>query len=161
MINIIKGFDTKIDDLSLESFGSATLAGTSANYTLSGTTYSGTTLTIPAADVATVPTGDYALYVITSAVQLIKVSEVTVKDFAYEKSHYRIVLEALQATLEGRATKEQQEVQVGGRMVRYLPLTELISAINQYKRLVEQEEVRNSISSGNSFSGIIRTRWGH
>ena len=100
------------------------------------------------------------LYLVTASTTLVRIDSCTVSDLVFTKSHYRTVLEALQATLENRATKEQSEVQVAGRLVRYLSLNELIQAINQYKQFVAQEDAQNSITSGNSFSGIIRTRWG-
>jgi len=161
MISLIKGFDTTVAVDSLEDIGSFKLVGASVNYTLSGSTYTNNELTIPASAIATVPTGDYLLYLVTASTTLVRIDSCTVSDLVFTKSHYRTVLEALQSTLEGRATKEQSEVTVAGRMVKYLSLSELIQAINQYKQFVAQEEAQNSITSGNSFSGIIRTRWGH
>jgi tRNA pseudouridine-54 N-methylase len=160
MISLVKGFDTTVAVDNLEDIGSWKLVGASVNYTLSGSTYTNNELTIPASAIATVPTGDYLLYLVTASTTLVRIDSCTVSDLVYTKSHYRTVLEALQATLENRATKEQSEVQVAGRLVRYLSLNELIQAINQYKQFVAQEDAQNSITSGNSFSGIIRTRWG-
>lgn len=160
MISLTKGFDTTVAVDSLEDIGSFKLVGASVNYTLSGSTYTNNELTIPASAIATVPTGDYLLYLVTASTTLVRIDSCTVSDLVFTKSHYRTVLEALQATLEGRATKEQSEVQVAGRMVRYLSISELIKAINQYKQFVALEDAQNSITSGNSFSGIIRTRWG-
>lgn len=160
MISLIKGFDTTVAVDSLEDIGSFKLVGASVNYTLSGSTYTNNELTIPASAITTVPTGDYLLYLVTASTTLVRIDSCTVSDLVFTKSHYRTVLEALQATLEGRATKEQSEVQVAGRLVRYLSLNELIQAIHQYKQFVAQEDSENSLTSGNSFSGIIRTRFG-
>lgn len=160
MISLIKGFDTEVTIESLEDISSWKLVGATANYVPSGLVYSDPTLTIPASAIASVPTGDYLLYLVTTATTLVKIDSVTVSDLVYTKSHYRTVLEALQATLEGRATKEQAEVTVAGRSVRYLSLNELIQAIHQYKQFVAQEDTENNLAAGNSFSGKIRTRWG-
>lgn len=161
MINLVKGFDTIVTVSGLTDIGSFRLVGSSSNYTITGSSYVDPELTIPASGISSVPVGDYWLYLITTSTTLLKIDECSVSDLVYSKTHYKTTLEALQATLEGRATREQQEVQVAGRMVRYLSLSELIQAINQYKQFVAQEEAQNSLTSGNSFSGIIRTRWGH
>lgn len=160
MISLTKGFDATVQVDNLEDIGSWKLVGASVNYTLSGSTYTNNELTIPASAIATVPTGDYLLYLVTASTTLIKIDSCNVSDLAYKKGHYRTVLEALEATLESRATKEQSEVQVAGRLVRYLSLSELIQSIQRYKQLAAQEDSENNLAAGNSFSGKIRTRWG-
>ena len=160
MITLIKSFDTIVQVDSLEDIGSFKLVGASVNYTLSGSTYTNNELTIPASAIATVPTGDYLLYLVTASTTLVRIDSCTVSDLVFTKSHYRTVLEALEATLESRSTKEQSEVTVAGRMVKYLSLSELIQSIQRYKQLAAQEDSENSLTSGNSFSGIIRTRFG-
>lgn len=160
MITLIKSFNTTVPVAGLEDISSFKLIGATTNYTLTGATYTDGELTIPASAITTVPVGSYWLYMLTTGTTLVKIDECVVSDLVYAKSHYRTVLEALQATLEGRATKEQSEVGVAGRMVRYLSLSELVKTIAQYKQFVAQEDAENSLASGNSFSGKIRTRWG-
>ena len=121
----------------------------------------GVQVDLTSAQTATFPTGSAQVYAVVSGIP-VDIGAITIAELStYTKSHAKTVLEALEATLEGRATKEQTEVQVAGRMVRYLSFSDLMTAISQYRRLVEQEESANSIAKGSSFSGILRTRWGH
>ena len=121
----------------------------------------GVQVDLSSAQTATFPTGSAQVYAVVSGIP-VDIGSVTIAELStYTKSHARTVLEALEATLEGRATKEQTEVQVAGRMVKYLSLTDILTAISQYRQLVAQEDATNSIIKGNSFSGILRTRWGH
>lgn len=158
MIQIIKGYATSaVIELS-ENPSNWILVGESTNYTLSGCTYTSNTLTIPSASVSSVPVGDYLLMASLST-GILQIDHAKVQNLAYVKSHAERVLDAIEATLEGRATKEQTEVQVAGRMVRYLSLTELMAARSQYKNLVQAEQAANNLQS-DAFNGRIRTRWG-
>lgn len=64
------------------------------------------------------------------------------------RSHVRKVFEALKAMIEGRATIAQEEIQIAGRMMRYMKMSELIQAYHHYERLVQQEEQAAEIAKG-------------
>lgn len=55
------------------------------------------------------------------------------------RSHNQRVLEALQATIQGRATKEQSELTIGSRMIRLMSMDELIKAETHYRWMVKSE----------------------
>ena len=52
-----------------------------------------------------------------------------------EKSPNRIALEAITAYIQGRATAQQREVQIGDKKIIYSSLSELL----QWKRYFEEE----------------------
>ena len=52
-----------------------------------------------------------------------------------EKSPNRIALEAINAYIQGRATAQQREVQIGDKKIIYSSLSELL----QWKRYFEEE----------------------
>jgi hypothetical protein len=52
-----------------------------------------------------------------------------------EKSPNRIALEAITAYIQGRATAQQREVQIGDKKIIYSTLSELL----QWKRYFEEE----------------------
>ena len=52
-----------------------------------------------------------------------------------EKSPNRIALEAINAYIQGRATAQQREVQIGDKKIAYSTLSELL----QWKRYFEEE----------------------
>jgi len=56
------------------------------------------------------------------------------------RTHAEICLAAIQATIQGRATKEQSELMIGQRMIKLMPLRELIEAESHFKWQVRQEQ---------------------
>ena len=64
---------------------------------------------------------------------------ITIKpDFAQagqldNRTHARIVLDALDAMIEGRATKDQQSYSIGNRQLTRMPIEDLIKWQNHYK----------------------------
>jgi len=56
------------------------------------------------------------------------------------RTHARIVLDAINATIEGRATKDQQEYSIGSRSLKRIPLMELLKFRDQYQAKVNAEE---------------------
>lgn len=136
---------------------------TTGSFSVTGsfaTVAGGVEVSLSSTATATFPTGSAQCYAIIDGIPTF-VSEVEITTLSFSKSHARTTLEALEAMMEGRATKEQMEVQVAGRMVKYLSFSDILTAISQYRQLLAQEDATNSIMKGNSFSGTIRTRWGH
>jgi len=65
------------------------------------------------------------------------------------RSHYRIVLDAIRAVIEGRATKDQEEYSIGSRSLKRTPLKELREMEGYYAAKVRAEENEaNGLRSG-------------
>lgn len=58
------------------------------------------------------------------------------------RSHARKTLEAIEAVIEGRATKDQEEYTIGGRALKRTPIEELVKLRGRYKAEVAGEEMR-------------------
>lgn len=74
------------------------------------------------------------------------------------RSHVKKVLDALEATIEGKATKDQMSYTIAGRTLSRLSPTELIKWHNTYKALYAQEVREERIKRGLGHHGIIRVR---
>lgn len=70
------------------------------------------------------------------------------------RTHAFKTLEALEAAIERRATKEQMSIAIGvrgsSRQLQYLPMDELIRARNYYQNLVNREDQEDLIDQGKS-----------
>lgn len=55
------------------------------------------------------------------------------------RSHAQIVLDAIEAVIERRATKDQEEYRIGDRMLKHTPLAELRAMREEYRREVAAE----------------------
>lgn len=70
------------------------------------------------------------------------------------RTHALKTLEALEAAIERRATKEQMSIAIGvrgsSRQLQFLAMDELIRARNYYQNLVNQEEANDLIDQGKS-----------
>ena len=68
---------------------------------------------------------------------------------AYEaRSHARKTYEAIQAVMENRATVDQQEYQIAGRMLKRFPIGDLIALFDKYSALVKSEDRAAAIANG-------------
>lgn len=121
------------------------------------------TFTLTAAETATWPPGLYrALIRVSKAGEVHTVDEVTLEvmqnpanapagyDF---RSHARRTLDAIKATMEGRATKEHKSAMVGppGGMqteVSLLSPEELVYWLNFYQTVVDREEQEDRLNKG-------------
>lgn len=74
-----------------------------------------------------------------------------------DRSHAETVLEAIEATLEGKATKDQQSYTIstggGSRSLSRLSWDELLAAKGRYEQIVQ-----NELSDDEGFSGRSRRR---
>jgi len=75
------------------------------------------------------------------------------------RSHVQKVLDAIQATIEGRASIDQMSLTINGRSLDRTPLKDLIALMYQYKSLVAQEEADRRISQGLSSGRKILVRF--
>lgn len=71
------------------------------------------------------------------------------------RTHARIVLDAIEAVLENRATKDQQEYQIGDRMLKNVPMMELLQFRMQYKAEVRGEEMADRIANKTGSNRIL------
>jgi hypothetical protein len=74
------------------------------------------------------------------------------------RSHARKVLEAIEAVIEKRATKDQEEYSIGGRSLKRTPVEELMELKNFYKGEVMREDAAASIAQGESGGGKLLVR---
>ena len=76
------------------------------------------------------------------------------------RSHARRTLEAIEATLEGRATSATAEYQIAGRSMKYIPVPELITLRDRYRAEVRQEDAAARMAAGQGNPGRIYVRFG-
>lgn len=73
------------------------------------------------------------------------------------RSHARKVLEAIQAVIEGRATKDQEEYSINNRSLKRTPLEELLKLQQYYLNAVANED---AIAAGGIGGPLGRIRYG-
>jgi hypothetical protein len=64
------------------------------------------------------------------------------------RSHARRMLDAIEAMLERRATKEQQEYTIGNRSLKFIPLPEILQLRTAYRGEVAREANAERIARG-------------
>lgn len=64
------------------------------------------------------------------------------------RSHARRVLEAIEATIEGRASNDQLAMTINGRSISRTPIAELLVARDKYKGEVASEESAARVAAG-------------
>ena len=75
------------------------------------------------------------------------------------RSHARKMLAAIEATMEGRATKAQAAMAINGKSIQYLKPEELIRWRSYYRGEVRKEEDANKLAQGLDTSKRILTRF--
>jgi hypothetical protein len=76
------------------------------------------------------------------------------------RSHARKVLAAIEAVIERRATKDQEEYTIDGRSLKRTPVAHLLVLRYRYKREVEQEEQADRLAKGRGTGRKVVTRFG-
>jgi hypothetical protein len=76
------------------------------------------------------------------------------------RSQARRTLEAIEATLEGRASSATAEYQIAGRALKYIPIPELLTLRDRYRRDVKAEDDAAAVASGLGARGRIFVRFG-
>ena len=74
-------------------------------------------------------------------------------------SHIKKVLDAIEATILGAASKEQESYEVAGRSLKYKSLDELLKLRELYKREYVAELQACAIANGEGFSRTIKVRF--
>lgn len=75
------------------------------------------------------------------------------------RSHAKKTLEAIEAVIEGRATVDQQEYQIGNRSLKRMPIADLIVFAEKYRAMVKSEENAEAIAQGKSGKNKIYVRF--
>lgn len=76
------------------------------------------------------------------------------------RSQVRRTLEAIEATLEGRASSATAEYQIAGRALKYIPVPELLTLRDRYRRDLAAEEDASAVLAGGAPRGRIMVRFG-
>lgn len=118
----------------------------------------GVNVYIPSTVTNTFPTGSVQVYAVVDNIPT-PVGEATIVELTTTtQSHAEKVLQAIEAVIESRATKEQASIAIAGRQVQYIPLGELLRFRSEYKRLVQQEKIEAGLYQKTGQK--IITRWG-
>lgn len=64
------------------------------------------------------------------------------------RSHVKKVLDALEAKLEGRSSKDQEQMVVGGQVVGMMPIARLLEWYYRYKQSYEAEQAAEDVAKG-------------
>jgi hypothetical protein len=64
------------------------------------------------------------------------------------RSHARIVLDAIEAVIEGRASKDQEEYSIEGRSLKRTPIKDLLVLRDTYRADVQAELAAERVASG-------------
>lgn len=64
------------------------------------------------------------------------------------RGHARKVLDAIEAVLEGRATRDQEEYSIGDRSLKRTPLADLVMLRQRYRAEVNREEEAARLAAG-------------
>jgi len=75
------------------------------------------------------------------------------------RSHARTVLDAIEATLEGTASREQSEITIEGRSLKYRTPAELLQLRSFYLAEVRREETAEAIRKGLDSGNRVLTRF--
>lgn len=76
------------------------------------------------------------------------------------RSTARRTLEAIEAVLENRASSATAEYQIAGRQLKYIPIPELLTLRDRYRRDVRDEEAAARMAAGLGHPGRIHVRFG-
>ena len=74
------------------------------------------------------------------------------------RTHARRVLEAIEAVIEGRASKDQEEYAIGDRSLRRTPIPELLKLRDRYKAEARAEQLAEDIAKGMGGGGRVVVR---
>lgn len=75
------------------------------------------------------------------------------------RTHAKITLDAIEAVIEGRASKDQAAYSIGGRSLSRTPIGELLALRSTYKAEVQREERADRIANGLGHAGNIKVRF--
>jgi|TARA_R110000744_G_scaffold156160_3_gene271694 hypothetical protein len=74
------------------------------------------------------------------------------------RNHVKKVLDAIEATIEGRASKDQESYSIQGRSLSRTPIADLIMLRSKYRAELVREQRAERIKNNLGHSGIIKVR---
>lgn len=75
------------------------------------------------------------------------------------RSTIKTIFDAIEAVIQGRASKDQESFSIAGRSLSRTPITDLLKLRNFYASEVEREEKEAAVLNGEAPSGKIRIRF--
>lgn len=75
------------------------------------------------------------------------------------RTHAKIVLDAIEATIAGRASQDQMSYSIAGRSLSRMPIDDLLKFRNEYKAEVAREERKQRLKDGKGASNNIFVRF--
>jgi hypothetical protein len=75
-----------------------------------------------------------------------------------QRTHNQIVLDAIKAVMESRASKDQQEYVIAGRKLVVTPIADLIKLFSFYEQRVAGEQAAENLRNGIAVGGRIQVR---
>jgi hypothetical protein len=85
--------------------------------------------------------------------------DLAAEDGADPRSHARITLDAIEATIEGRATKDQAAYAIEGRSLSRMPVADLLQFRTHYTHLVNAEFDAQRVRRGERAQNTVRARF--
>jgi len=76
-----------------------------------------------------------------------------------DRSHVKQVLDALEATILKRATKDQGATVIAGEILSKMPIHRVLEFYDKYKALYAQEQAAENIANGLGHSGNVLVRF--
>lgn len=74
------------------------------------------------------------------------------------RTHARRVVEAIEAVLEGRATKDQEEYRIGDRMLKRTPIADLLRLRDRYRNELAGEAAARRLVAGETPGFALQVR---
>ena len=75
------------------------------------------------------------------------------------RSHARVVLDAIEAVLENRATMDQEEYSIAGRSLKRTPVKDLMAMRERYAAMVKAEENKEAVANGRAPKNRMRVKF--
>jgi len=75
-----------------------------------------------------------------------------------DRTHARIVLDAIEAVIEGRASRDQESYEIAGRSLKRTPIADLLKLRQHYKAEVANEDMAEAIRNGTGTGRRIQFR---
>lgn len=76
------------------------------------------------------------------------------------RSQARRTLEAIESTLEGRASSATAEYEIAGRKLKYIPIADLLQLRDRFRRDVAGQDAADRIAKGLGNPGRVYVRFG-
>jgi len=74
------------------------------------------------------------------------------------RTHARKTLEAIEAVIEGRASKDQEEYTIGSRSLKRTPIADLVKLRQTYRNEVAAEDAAERLANGIGLSAKLQVR---